>query len=160
MGAARAARLIQFVALVALVSGAQPMVAQTAHSPSAEIAAFNRELDSATRHMDNAATLALWEDHGVSLLPSTKPIVGKPAIAKFLDGVTATISGAHMLEFQLECFDIEVSGPWASEWCNAHQVVDMANGKRFDGRGKMLLVLHRDAKGAWRLHTEMWNQAN
>ena len=35
----------------------------------AEIGAFNDSLAAATRRMDNAATLALWADDGVSLLP-------------------------------------------------------------------------------------------
>ena len=31
----------------------------------AGIATFNRALDSATRNMDNVATLALWENDGI-----------------------------------------------------------------------------------------------
>ncbi len=156
----RAAAPFRLAAVAALAAAASPARAQTAGDLRDGIAAFNRALDSATRHMDNAATLALWEDDGVSLLPSTKPIAGKAAIAEFLTRVTAGNPGAQMQTFELECFDIQGSGAWASEWCTEHQVVAFANGKRFDGRGKMLLVLHRGADGAWRLHTEMWNQAD
>jgi len=88
----------------------------------AQIAAFNRALDSATRHMNNTATLALWEDDGVSLLPSTKPIVGKRAIADFLTSVTSQMVGARMESFTMTCHDIEVSGDWASECCIEHQI--------------------------------------
>jgi len=56
-----------------------------------DIDAFNKAFAKATRTMDNAATLALWDDDGVSLLPSTKPIIGKPAIAKFLTDVMASL---------------------------------------------------------------------
>ena len=126
----------------------------------AGIAAFNRAFDQATRTMDNAATLALWEDDGVSLLPSTPPIVGKQAIARFMEDVTRQLRGAHMKSFEDHCSDIQVSGDLASEWCEEHQVVAFADGKRpFDGRGKMLLVLHRGSDGRWRLRQEMWNQA-
>ena len=126
----------------------------------AGVRAFNHAFANATRNMDNAASLALWEDKGTSLLPSTPPIVGKPAIARFLDGVMKQIAGARMQSFDMQCHDINVSGDWATEWCTEHQIVQMPGGKPpFDGRGKMLLVLHRGADGAWRLRTEMWNQA-
>lgn len=60
-------------------------VAANAATPAQSgIETFNKSLDAATRSMDNAATLALWDDDGVSLLPSTPPIVGKKAIGKFL----------------------------------------------------------------------------
>jgi uncharacterized protein (TIGR02246 family) len=125
----------------------------------AGIEAFNRALDEATRHMDNAAILALWEEDGTSLLPSTKPMVGKKAIAAFLEQVMAQLQGAHMEKFESSCFDIQVSGDWASEWCVEHQIVQLPTGKPpLEGWGKMLLVLHRGAGGKWRLKEEMWNQ--
>jgi ketosteroid isomerase-like protein len=129
-------------------------------SARAGVERFNRAFADATRRMDNAASLALWEDDGVSLLPGTKPIVGRRAIGEFMTSVTSQFPGAHMRSFESECFDITISGDWASEWCTEHQVVDLPDGRPpFDGRGKMLLVLHRGADGAWRLSREMWNQA-
>ena len=134
--------------------------AQTAESASAEIQVFNHKLEEATRRMDNAATLALWTEDGISLLPSTKPIVGKPAIAAFLESVTAPIKGAKMQKFEMECFAIDVSDNLATEWCTEHQIVQMPGGKPpFDGHGKMLLVLRKGSDGNWRMEREMWNQA-
>ena len=125
-----------------------------------EIGAFNDSLAAATRRMDNAATLALWADDGVSLLPSTKPIEGRKAIGIFMDAVTGSFPGAHMEKFEMKCFNLQISSDWASEWCTEHQIVQLGGGKPpFDGWGKMLLVLRRGTDGAWRLTTEMWNQA-
>lgn len=131
-----------------------------AADPLAGIASFNRAFDAATRNMDNVATLALWEDDGISLLPSTPPIVGKQAIATFMAGIQKQFPDAHMKSFESQCFDIQVAGDLATEWCTEHQVVNLAKGKPpFDGRGKMLLVLRRGTDGKWRLRQEMWNQA-
>lgn len=124
------------------------------------VVAFNQALDSATREMSNAALLELWDEDGVSLLPSTPPIVGKKAIAKFLDDMMSQLHGGRMEKFEMQCHDIVVSGDWASEWCSEHQVVHLSEDKPpFEGWGKMLLVLHRGAGGKWRLKEEMWNQA-
>ena len=121
---------------------------------------FNQKLADATRHMDNAATLALWADDGVSLLPDASPLLGKPAIAAFMDRVTASLKGATMAKFAMQCSGIEVSGDLASEWCAEHQIVTLpGNQPPFDGHGQMLLVLRRDTQGDWRLLREMWNQA-
>jgi len=145
--------------LLGLISGAARAQA-TPGDPRAGIAAFNRAFDEATRTMNNGASLALWEDNGVSLLPSTRPIVGKQAITRFFEQVTAPLKGATMTSFDFQCFDITVSGDWASEWCTEHQVVALPGDKPpFDGWGKMLLVLHRGVDGKWRLTHEMWNQA-
>ena len=135
-------------------------VATYAATPPSGIETFNKALDAATRSMSNTAVLALWEDDGISLLPSTPPIAGKVAIAKFLDSVIAAYPGGHMKKFEMQCHDIQVAGDWGSEWCTEHQVVQYPGGKPpFEGWGKMLLVLHRSADGKWRVKQEMWNQA-
>ena len=149
------------VALVVGLSMTPAVVRAQAQQASAraEIESFNRAFADATHRMDNAATMTLWAENGVSLLPSMKPIQGKAAIATFIENVTASFPGAHMEHFDLECHDIEVSGDWASEWCTEHQIVRFADGRPpFDGWGKLLLVLHREV-GRWRIRTEMWNQA-
>ena len=101
--------------IVLILIAALPLMGKGATTdPRAEIETFNRALEQATRSMDNRATLALWAEDGLSLLPSTKPLEGKTAIAAFLEGVTAQIPGAKMEKFELECFGIEVSGDLAS----------------------------------------------
>jgi hypothetical protein len=55
------------------------------------------------------------DDEGVSPLPSTKPIAGKPAITKFINHVMTSLAGAKMAKFDGECFEIQQSGDWASD---------------------------------------------
>jgi ketosteroid isomerase-like protein len=126
---------------------------------SVGIDAFNRAVIDATRRMDNAASLALWEDDGVSLLPNTPPLVGKPAIGAFLEKVMAQFPGAKMDSFTFDCATIALEGDFASERCVEHQIVTFSDGKPpFDGWGNILYVLHRRA-GRWRIRAEMWNAA-
>ena len=125
-----------------------------------EITAFNLKLEDATRRMSNADALALWAEDGVSLLPSTSPLVGKPAITAFFTSVTTQLAGARMDKFELHCTPAVGNATWASEWCDEHQVVWLPGGKPvFDGRGRMLLILHKEAKGDWKITREMWQPA-
>jgi ketosteroid isomerase-like protein len=151
---------MRIFAFAVLMLGAVPKTSRPSgvQDDRAGVEAFNKAFDAATRRMDTPATLALWDDDGVSLMPSARPVVGKPAIAAFMAGVVKDLTGAHMQSFTNQCFDIAVSGDWASEWCVEHQVVRFASGKMFDGWGKLLLVLHRGGDGRWKLREEMWNQ--
>jgi len=147
--------VLPLLCAVALVCNAQAPSAAT----RAEVEQFNRAFDDAVRKMSNEAILALWEDDGISLLPSTDPMVGKKAIATFLKGINAELAGARMEKFTNECHDLEITGSWASEWCTEHQIVKMPDDQTFDSWGKILLVLHRGADAKWRIRREMWNQA-
>lgn len=143
-----------------LLSGSIVFAAPATGTAAAQagIDAFNQALIAATKKMDNAASVALWDEDGVSLLPSTKPIVGKTEIAAFLDRVTKEFPGAHMDSFTLDCDTIFTAGSWASERCVEHQVVKFSDDKPpFDGRGTILYVLHRGKDGKYRIRTEMWN---
>jgi ketosteroid isomerase-like protein len=131
----------------------------TADERRREIDTFNAKFLEAQLRMDDAAILGMWAEDGASLLPERSPIVGKPAITKFLTGVTVQLKGWRMEKMELDFQGIEVSEDWASEWALEHQVVRPLDDRPvFDGRGKMLLVLHREADGNWKVKREMWNQ--
>ncbi len=148
--------VLLFAASCAAGTGAQTMPAADA---AAGIATFNQRMIDATQRLDNAAVVALWEDDGVSLLPSTKPIVGKAAIRAFLDQMMAQLPGARVQSFEMTCTGLDISGPLATEYCHEHQLVDLGAGKKpFDGTGTILFVLHRGEDGVWRVRREMWNQ--
>lgn len=121
------------------------------------IDAFNEAMTSAMRRMDDAATLSLWEDDGVSLLPGAPPVLGKNAIAAMVRDVEAKNPGMRMKSFEMQCGGIEIEGNLAHEYCDEHQVVELGGGKPpFDGHGRMLFVLHRSPDGSWRLRREVF----
>ena len=140
------------------IAGAEKTTAG-ADAGKKEIEAFNQKFIDAHLKMDNAAIMGLWAEDGVSLLPELEPMVGKKTIASFLENVVARMPGYHMGKFEIDFQGIEVNGEWASEWATEHQVVAAPPGKEnFEGYGKMLLVLHKEADGNWRITREMWNQ--
>ncbi|HVT58620.1 MAG TPA: SgcJ/EcaC family oxidoreductase [Thermoanaerobaculia bacterium] len=125
-----------------------------------QIEAFNQKFMEAGIRMDNAAVMALYGEDSVSLLPGMAPMVGKKTIAAWLDGVVAQMPGYRATKNDLDCRDIQVCGDWATEWCLTHQVVQPPDGKPpIETHGKMLLVLHRENAGEWRIEREMWNNA-
>jgi hypothetical protein len=72
---------------------ALPSDGKTAQAPDGdwrrkEIAAFHAKFLDVPLRMDTPAIIRMWAEDGVSLLPETAPLVGKPEIARFLDNVT------------------------------------------------------------------------
>jgi len=142
-----------------LVRRSEGRTARVANTGREEIEAFNKKFIEAHLKMDNAAVKSLWADDGVSLLPETAPMIGKAAIGKFMDDVVARMPGYQMEKMEVQFQGIEVSGDWASEWAFEHQIVRPPDDRPvFDGYGKILLVLHRETDGTWRIKREMWNQ--
>jgi uncharacterized protein (TIGR02246 family) len=121
---------------------------------------FNQKFTDAIRHMDNAAVMNLWAEDGVSLLPNMPPIAGKPAIQKFMNEVTSKTRGYKVVSHDNDFRDIQVSGDWASEWALTTQVVQPPDNKPvLTIHGKMLLVLHREKSGQWKIEEESWTSA-
>jgi uncharacterized protein (TIGR02246 family) len=154
-----AAAVLAGAAMLAARRSEETAPRATAGERLKEIDAFNAKFLEAHLKMDDAAILGMWAEDGVSLLPETAPIVGKAAITQFLTGMTAQLKGYQMEKMELDFQGIELSGDWASEWALEHQVVRPPDDRPvFDGRGKMLLVLHRETDGNWRVKREMWNR--
>src|SRR5262245_50390358 len=101
--------ILSYVAVVALgavfAAGAPRRNPKTVQAASddrrKEIEAFNAKFLEAHLHMDTPAILGMWAEDGVSLLPETTPMIGKPAIANFLGGVTEQLKGWHMEKMEM-----------------------------------------------------------
>jgi len=142
-----------------LVAGALASAAASRSDPDVqEIEAFNQRFTAANLSMDNAQVMALWADDGVSLQPDSAPMVGKKTIAKWLDEIVAQLPGYRVTKDEADFHDIQVAGDWASEWGTTHQIVQPPGGKpAIETFGKILLVLHRERDGEWKIQKEMWN---
>ena len=125
--------------------------------PKAEILAFNEKFINAHLRMDNPAIIAMWAEDGVSLLPSMAPMVGRAAIGKFINDITAQMPGYKIVRERIDFHDIQVSGDWASEWGLETQGLQPPNQPTMEGYGKLLFVLHKSPKGEWKIQQEMWN---
>jgi uncharacterized protein (TIGR02246 family) len=137
---------------------AASMARAQAADPKSEIAAFNKKFIDAHLRMDHASILSFWADDGVSLLPETAPLVGKKAIAQFMQDIIAQMPGYKVTTQESDFQNIQISGDWAYEWGLEHQIVQPPDGKpTIDGRAKILLILHKDSSGAWKIQQEMWN---
>jgi uncharacterized protein (TIGR02246 family) len=125
-----------------------------------EIDEFNKRYVQLHLKMDTAGIYATWTDDGVSLMPGEAPLIGKKAIVAWVENILSQMKGYKVVKEEIDFHDIQISGDWASEWANEHQVVQPPDGKPvIDSRGKMALVLHRETSGEWKVKQEMWNQA-
>jgi uncharacterized protein (TIGR02246 family) len=125
-----------------------------------EIDAFNKRYVEMHLKMDTAGIFATWAEDGVDLMPGMEPLIGKKAIEAWVENILAKMPGYKVVKEEIEFHDIQISGDWASEWATEHQVVQPPDGKpAIDSRGKMALILHREANGEWKVKQEMWNQA-
>ncbi len=123
----------------------------------AEIFAFNEKFINAHLRMDNPAIIGMWAEDGVSLLPSMAPLIGRVAIGKFINDISAQMPGYKIVREKIDFHDIQVSGNWASEWGIETQGLQPPNQPAMEGYGKILFVLHKDSSGQWRIQQEMWN---
>jgi len=149
---------------LAFVVGALAMAAFVlgvrAESAKDEVDAFNKRYLEMHLKMDTAGIFGSWAEDGVSLMPGEAPLIGKKAIVAWVENILSQMPGYKVVKEEIDFHDIQISGDWASEWGNEHQVVQPPDGKPvIDSRGKMALVLHREANGEWKVRQEMWNQA-
>jgi uncharacterized protein (TIGR02246 family) len=152
---------IRGACLILLVAGgAVGSFGGGAGSSREEIDAFNKRYVEMHLKMNTAGILATWADDGVSLMPGAAPLIGKKAIVVWVENILSQMPGYKVVKEEIDFHDIQISGDWASEWATEHQVVQPPDGKPLiDSRGKMALVLHREAGGEWKVKQEMWNQA-
>ncbi len=147
---------------VGLVIGGLAAAAFAGRAASAkdEIEAFNKRYIEMHLNMDTAGIFDTWADDGVDLMPGIEPLIGKKTIVAWVEKIVSQMQGYKVVKEEVEFHDIHISGDWASEWATEHQVVQAPGAeKMIESRGKMAIVLHREANGEWKVEQEMWNAA-
>lgn len=110
--------------------------------------------------MDHDAAAALWAQDGVDLLPGMDPMQGQPVIAKWLHGLDEQMKGAKVLQCDIDWQQIEVVGEVAYEWgINTQTVSAPGHAEPFKNKGKITLILRKQADGSWKLALESWNNS-
>ena len=125
-----------------------------------EIDDFNRRFIEACRSMDHKAATELWTDDGVDLLPGMEPMVGKPAISEWLNGLDAQTKGAKVTRCDVDWQQIQVAGSVAYEWGINTQTVSMPDRpEAFKNKGKITLILRKQLDGSRKQALESWNSS-
>lgn len=121
---------------------------------------FNRRFIENCRNMNNKAAAEMWAEDGVDLLPGMGPMVGKAAISKWLAGLEEQSNGAKVTQCDVDWQKIQVSGDTAYEWGINTQTVSLPDKPEpFKNKGKITLILRRQAQGEWKLALESWNSS-
>lgn len=131
-----------------------------AQSTSVAINELNSKLVDGCRNFDPDQTAALWDEDGVDLLPGMDPLVGKRTIQKWLKGVADQIKGAKILQCDVDWQRMQVAGDVAYEWGINTQTVQLPDrSEPMKNKGKITLILRRQADGGWKIALESWNSS-
>ena len=155
----RLRRIAVAAGIALMTAGTIRMAASDSNSAGRkEIEAFNKRFVELHLKMDTPGIMAMWAEDGVDLMQGEVPIVGRKTITAWVEDILAKMPGYKVTTEEVEFHDIQVCGDWATEWATEHQVAQAPEGKQnFEGYGKMMLVLHREAGGEWKIKQEMWN---
>lgn len=152
-------RIKATLVLVLAVLGLNTSPGTSSQNNIQRLVAFNRRFRESILNTDHAGMLAMWADDGVDLMPGEAPLLGKKAIATWLKGIEIHGAGSRVSKEELEFHDLQISGDWASEWANEHQIVQARGRPPVEGYGKIALVLHRNEEHQWTIKQEMWNDS-
>lgn len=120
--------------------------------------AFNVQYLHACQTMDQVASAEFWADDGVDLIAGLQPMVGKPAIRAWLEGLAVATRGAKMDSCTIDWRDQKIDGDVAYEWGITRQHITLP--PPHDpavSAGKIVLILRRQHGGAWKIELESWN---
>jgi uncharacterized protein (TIGR02246 family) len=109
---------------------------------------------TALNQSDAAALAGLFTPEGVQMPPNEPPNVGEAAIRRWLQNF---LDQFHT-EFALSPDEVRVAGDWAFERGSYTLTLSHRGGPgSFQDRGKYITIYERQAGGAWRMASDIWN---
>ena len=145
--------------MVIVVACAAPPSEPAVEEPStreADMAAINALTDRAEEALnggDAAASVALYTDEAVSMIPNRPAAVGKEAISQAMHAALA----ANSYELSLSTEEVEVLGDWAF-WRGSYSVtLTPSEGEPIEDKGKVLNILRRQPDGSWKIARHIRN---
>ncbi|MCA9310086.1 MAG: DUF4440 domain-containing protein [Phycisphaerales bacterium] len=126
----------------------------TAQATASAAAGAHEAYVDAINSNDGARIMAMLTDDIVFMPPNQPRLVGKDALAPWVDGYLQ----AYRTHWDKTVLEFVVSGRWAFEQY-AYQSTDTprAGGDVLRDTGKGLIVYRRDADGVWRVARDAWN---
>lgn len=153
---------IALIVILLLSTAALSLVTRTSADQYARksVDAVNQEIVRACQQRDFDATLALWADDGVDLLPGLAPLVGKAKISSWLDSLRPQMEGSKMRYCTIDWQDVQIHGDLAYEWGINRQFVEYPPPRKSaPNEGKILFILKRQSDGRWKVALESWNSS-
>ena len=122
-----------------------------------DIEAINALLAShvkAVNSSDIAANLRGFTEDVVYLPPEAPPVLGKPALAAFVESFYSAFSA----EIEMIPEDTVVSGDWAFQWGNlTGEVWPLKGGDGSQMDWKWLYIYQRQPDGSWKVARDIYN---
>ena len=148
---------IAFAAVAALAACNQP-----APAPKVDLAAAKASLMQTSRDWAKAAAaknidqiVSYWDDSATVLPPDRAPIVGKAALREY---VMQTLGVPKFsITWEPQQGSVAASGDMGYLIESNTITFADASGKLFTQSGEVITVWRKDATGAWKCVTEIWN---
>ena len=148
------------VLLATACAPAGPTPEQVAAENAEAVAALNRlrdEFETTYNTNDASALAALYTEDGV-LMPGNRPTVsGKQAVEASFQGVFDEFSAKLTISSE----ELQVGGDWAFDRGSySISLTPKADGEAMEENGRYLVVLQRQADGAWKVARDIDNRSS
>lgn len=113
---------------------------------------------AASRTRDLTILLALCTDDCVMLPPDRPPVIGKAAIAKWLEAEHELEQTYEITKYEHHFQEIKILGEWAFEWGTfSASAREYGSDNEVFTSGKLFRILQKQANGMWKVARSIWS---